>query len=340
MLSTVRRRPTIIDIAEAAGVSKSAVSLALRGDEGVSDTTRERIRSIAESLGYRSNAVARALVQGRTGQIGVVVTDLRNPYHTDVALGVEEAATAAGLRAIIAHGRREPERLAEHLDAMISLNVEGVVVVSSRADPDVIAACATRLPLVVVGRPASVPPGVDHVANDDARGAALAVHHLSALGHRRIAFLSSSDRPAALARRDGFIEACAHALSEAPTAWVAPTDEALRRAIDEVLQSECTAVLTNNDVTAIALLDRAHDLQVDVPDRLSVIGYDDTSLAATVRPRLTSVDQLTDQLGSTAMMLLGERIEGRTSDRTVVLDPILHVRASTAAPRPGVRSRG
>lgn len=327
------RRPTIIDIASAAGVSKSAVSLALRGDEGVSEATRQRIRAVADALGYRSNAVARALVQGRTGLIGVVVTDLRNPYHTDVALGVEELAAETGLRAIIAHGDREPDRLAQHLDAMVSLNVEGAVVVSSRVDPDVIAACATRIPLVIVGRPAIIPPGVDHVANDDGRGAALAVDHLAHLGHRSIAFLSNSDQPAALARRDGYIAALARWGGEPPLVLGAVSGDPLSHAIDTLLESDRTAVLTNNDLTAVALLDRAHDLAVAVPGRLSVVGYDDTTLAATIRPRLTSVDQLTRELGATAMELLAERIvEGRTTDRAVVLQPVLQVRASTAPP--------
>ncbi|MFN3216168.1 MAG: LacI family DNA-binding transcriptional regulator [Acidimicrobiales bacterium] len=326
------RRPTIIDVAAAAGVSKSAVSLALRGDEGVSEATRERIRAVADSLGYRSNAVARALVQGRTGQIGVVVTDLRNPYHTDVALGVEAAAAEAGMQVLIAHGHREPDRLAEHLDAMISLNVEGVVIVSSRVDPDLVASCGARLPLVVVGRPAVVPAGVDHVANDDAHGATTAVDHLAALGHRAIAFLSGSDRPAAMARRDGYAAAMARWELDPPRMWVAPSRASLGRAIDELLRSDATAVLTNNDITAIAVLDRAHDLEVDVPGRLSVIGYDDTALAATVRPRLTSVDQLTAALGATAMTMLGERIDGRTTDRAEVLEPVLRIRESTASP--------
>lgn len=204
--------------------------------------------------------------------------------------------------------------------------------VSSWVDPDVIAACAARIPLVIVGRPAVVPPGVDHVANDDAHGAAIAVEHLADLGHREIAFLSRSDRPAAMARRDGYVDALLRRRLPPPGTWVATSDDAFRRVLDEVLTSQRTAVLANNDLTAIALLDRANDLGIEIPRRLSVVGYDDTALAATVRPRLTSVDQLSAALGSTAMAMLGERLAGRSDARAEVLRPVLRVRASTAAP--------
>lgn len=332
-MSTRRsRRPTIIDVAARAGVSKSLVSLALRGDEGVSDATRARIRQAADELGYRSNSLARALVQGRTGQLGVIVTDLRNPYHTEVALGVETAAEAAGLGTFLANGRRDPTRLAQHLSAMLSLNMEGIVVVSSRVDYPVLAAAAKEVPVVVVGRPESTPPGLDSVANEDEAGIALAVDHLIDLGHHHIAFASSSTRPAAVARRRGYEVAVGRAGLGRPVAETIPDGRDRSAAVEALLQSPVTAIVTNNDLLAIEFLDRAVELGIEVPGRMSIVGYDNTDLAARVRPRLTSVDQRGPALGETAVALLLERLAGRVADRHEVLFPKLEIRTSTAAP--------
>ncbi|WP_207930560.1 LacI family DNA-binding transcriptional regulator [Streptomyces hainanensis] len=326
------RRPTIVDIAAAAGVSKSLVSLALRGDEGVSDATRARILGVADELGYRSNTLARGLVQGRTMLLGVLLTDLANPYHTEVVAGVEEAADAEGFTALLAHGRNDRRRLEQQLDALLQLSVDGVVVISSWLDPRVLTEAARRAPVVMVGRPAEHPTGVDTVANDDAAGATAAVEHLAGLGHRRIAHIAGSRRPAARARREGYLAAMRRAGLAAEAAVHTIGDDTGRRAAAaaELLEAAApTAVFAVNDLAALAVLDRAHVLGVPVPDRLSVVGYDNTGLAETVRPRLTSVDQPRATMGRLAVTLLLERLGGRTADRREVLPPTLIPRAST-----------
>lgn len=328
-MTTNRRRPTIIDVAAHAGVSKSLVSLALRGDDGVGPATRDRILRSAAELGYRSNAQARALVQGRTGQIGVIVTDLRNPYHAEVALGVEEAAENEGFGTFLANGRRDPDRLAAQVEAMIGHNVEGLVVVSSRVDPEVLSSAAERLPIVVVGRPETTTEGLDTVANDDIDGARLAAEHLINLGHKDIAFATASNRPAARARLRGYETTLRSAGLEPRTHRV--PDES----IDALLNSGATAVMANNDVLAIECLGRAHELGLQVPGRLSLIGYDDTELAARSWPRLTSIDQHRPALGRTALTLLKSRLEGRTEDHHETIPPTLVKRASTAPPATG-----
>ncbi|NLE98162.1 MAG: LacI family transcriptional regulator, partial [Propionibacterium sp.] len=121
----MRNRTTIVDVARVAGVSKSLVSLAIRDDPGVSEETRARILRVAEDLGYRSNLWARSLVQGSTGLVGVLLTDLSNDYHTDVVIGLEDAATERGLGVLIGHGRRDAERLTAQLDRFVQLGVDG-----------------------------------------------------------------------------------------------------------------------------------------------------------------------------------------------------------------------
>ncbi|MFC7330149.1 LacI family DNA-binding transcriptional regulator [Marinactinospora rubrisoli] len=332
-----RRRPTIVDVAAAAGVSKSLVSLALRGDDGVNAATRARILAVADELGYRSNVLARGLVQGRTMILGVLLTDLANPYHTEVVAGVEDTADANGFTVLLAHGRRDRRRLEQQLDALLQLNVDGVVVISSWLEPQALTDAARRAPVVVVGRPPRQPAGVDTVANDDAAGAAAAVDHLARLGHERIAHLAGTARPASRARSDGYRATMRRLGLTHHTAVVEIGDASRHRAqaAAELLSGGTpTAVFAVNDMAALAVLDQAHAMGIAVPERLSVTGYDNTVLAETVRPRLTSVDQPRTVMGRLAVDMLLERFSGRTADRREVLAPDLVIRDSTAsAPR-------
>lgn len=324
-------RPTIVDVAKAAGVSKSLVSLALRGDAGVSEATRTRIAGVADRLGYRSNRLARSLVQGRTALFGAITTDFGNAYYTEILSGIEVAAEKAGFGVLIAQGRRDAGRLAARVDDLIGLNVDGIVVVSSRVAPEVLASAALRLPVVVVGRMPEVIAGIDTVTSDDEAGAFAATSHLLDVGHRQIAFVTASTRPAAAARRAGF-EAAMRGSSEPPAVIAAMDQLDLDSQIRALLTGarRPSAVVASNDLTGVAVLDAAIDLGLDIPQDLAVVGYDNTALASLVRPRLSSVDQPSDSIGQLCVEMLLERLQGRSVDRHEVLAPSLIVRASSA----------
>src|SRR5699024_9714021 len=130
------RRPTIVDVARAAGVSKSLVSAALRGEHGVSVASRDRIVRAAEGLGYRTNGWAQRLVSGRSDLVGVLLTDLRNVYQTDVVNGIEDAAHDAGFDVILSHGRRDPALLETRLQGLIDLGVDAVIAVTGHLGAD------------------------------------------------------------------------------------------------------------------------------------------------------------------------------------------------------------
>ena len=324
------RRPTLLDVAAHAGVSKSLASLALRGDTGVSPATRERIVATADAIGYRSNTLARALKQGRSALLGVVLSSLDNPYHTEIVASVESAAEADGLSVLLAHGSRDRGRLAERVQQLLDLAVDGLVVVSSWVEPDVLATAARRAPVVMVGRPAAPVPGVDTVNNDDERGAALVVDHLVATGRTRIAHVTGSRRPAGLARRQGYEAAmAAHGLAR-HTRVVEHRGDVPD--LGPLLDAGYEAIFARNDVEAFDVLDRAHDLGLRVPHDLAVVGYDDTALATRARPRLTSVQQQREVMGRRAVELWRERAGGRRDDVHDVLAPTLVVRASSDAP--------
>ncbi|HEV7948130.1 MAG TPA: LacI family DNA-binding transcriptional regulator [Glaciihabitans sp.] len=324
-------RPTIVDVAIAAGVSKSLVSLALRGDAGVSEATRTRITGVADRLGYRSNRLARSLVQGRTALFGAITTDFGNAYYTEILSGIEAAAENAGFGVLIAQGRRDAGRLAARVDDLIGLNVDGIVVVSSRVDPQVLSSAARRLPIVVVGRMPEVIAGIDTVTSNDEAGAFAATSHLLDGGHRQIAFVTASSRPAAVARRAGF-DAAMRAVSERPIVVSAADQQDLEAQIRTLLTGTYhpSAVVASNDLTGVAVMDAAIDLGLNVPGDLAVVGYDNTALASLVRPRLSSVDQPSDSIGKLCVEMLLERLQGRSVDRHEVLAPSLVVRASSA----------
>ncbi len=288
-----------------------------------------RIIDAADALGYRSNAVARALVQGRTALVGAIATDLANPYHSEVIGGIERAAGAHGLEVVIGHGQRDPRRITRWVDRMIELNVDGLIVVSSWAEPSALALAAAAAPVVVVGRMPQQARDVDSIVSDDVGGAAMAVRHLIERGHRRIAFVTSSDRPAAMARQLGYETAVAEADANVPHV-VSLADDAAR-ALAALLdgRERPTAVLANNDVTAVRVMDAALDRGIRVPDQLAVVGYDNTVMASLVRPTLTTVDQPNDEIGRLAMAMLAERFEGRRVERHVTISPALVVRGSS-----------
>lgn len=324
---TTVRRPTILDVARVAGVSKSLVSLALRGDGGVSEATRQRITAVANDLGYRSNAVARALVQGRTSLIGAVATDLANPYHSEVIGGIERAADEAGFDVLIAHGRRDPQRVTARIERMIELNVDGIIVVSSLADPLVLHDVVRHAPIVVVGRMPTAVSAIDSIVSDDEGGVAAAVAHLLESGYGSVGFASASHRPAAQARLDGYLSALG-APHRART-YDLTGDTAAAIASMLTAPDRPDAIIANNDVTAVTIVDAALDRSIGIPDQLAVVGYDDTALASLVRPSLTSISQPNDEIGRLAMAMLSERFAGRVDDRHEVIAPTLVVRGSS-----------
>lgn len=330
------RKPTIHDVAEVAGVSKSAVSLAIRNQRGVSEATREHILNIAQELGYRSNVWARSLVQGRTGLIGILLQDLGNSYHRDVTAGVEDAAVENDLRLVIGHGRRDAKRLHAELDSLLALGVEGVVIVSSWVPPQYLEKIGKRVPVVVVGRLPEPVSGIDTVANRDEIGARQAVEHLIELGHTRIAHLTGSARPAAMHRRGAFSELMRKLLPGVDPQVEGPKqlEAAIRYLVFQIQEEKGapTAVFTQNDRVAADLVGASLDAGLRLPEQLSIVGYDNSSVCRMLRPQLTSVDQPRSRMGQMALEMLSERITGRTEDKHVTIAPNLVVRESTAPP--------
>lgn len=333
-----RSRATIVDVARRANVSKSLVSLVMRGSPNVSAARREAVVRAARELGYRPNALARGM-RGRSYTVGVLLSDLHNPFFAEVVDGIEEGLAATEYRALFGSGGRNPDRELGTIHSMLDRRMDGLVLISPSISAAEVVAVARRVPVVLVGSRIE-DPALDYVVNDDRAGAVLAVEHLIGLGHERISHVSGGGGAGAGDRLRGYEEAMKRRglggrISVATGSY---TDAGGYGATRRLLSRDAppTAVFAANDLAALGALTALGEAGLAVPGDVSVIGYDNTYLAALSHVSLSSVDQPRLRMGGLAVRLLLERIEsGRTRPRHEILAPALVARSSTGPPRPG-----
>jgi DNA-binding LacI/PurR family transcriptional regulator len=326
------RRPTLEDVAARAGVSRALVSIVIRDAPGASPATRERVRRAADELGYQPDARARLLSRGRSRLLGVVF-GVQHAFHGDLVDGLYPAAGRAGYD--IALSAVTPRR--DEQDAVRSLlqdRCEALVLLGPRAPTAALAELAQRLPVVVVAR-AVRHRAVDVVRTADDAGQRLAVEHLVGLGHREIAHVDGGRAPGAAERRGGYRAALrAHGLPERLVAGGLAEDDGAAAARALLAGPLPTAVTVFNDRCATGLLDVLLRAGVPVPERVSVVGYDDSRLARLSHVDLTTVAQDTEQLTELAVARAVARLEGiPVVDREQVVAPHLVVRSTTGPPR-------
>jgi DNA-binding LacI/PurR family transcriptional regulator len=340
MSGSARRRParaTILDVAERAKVSKSLVSLVMRDAPNVSEKRRAAVLRAAAELGYTPNELARSLVQGRTHTIGVLLSDLHNPFFAETVDGVEEESGSFRYRTLLSTGHRDPEREIRAIRHLLERQVDGIVLLSPRISNSDIRDAATNVSTVMVGR-RTREAHVDSIVSDDFAGAVLVVEHLYELGHRRIAHISGGNGAGAGSRRRGYERAMRrlgleHHVFTAPGEY---TDEGGYRGARRLLNEKetPTAIFAANDLAAMGALAAIRDAGLSVPGDVSVVGYDNTNLAQLSSISLSSVDQPRREMGMLAVRLLLERIElKRTDPRHEVLKPTLIPRSTSSPPR-------
>ena len=332
------RRPTILDVARRAKVSKSLVSMVTRGEAGVSPTSRKAILDAIAELGYRPNLMARSLVQRQTRIFGVMISDLRNPFFGSVVAGIQNRARELGYQVLFNTGERDPALEESAIESMLELRVDGLILASPRVDDEVVDRVATAVPLVLINRD-SDSDATDTVNNDNAHGVRLAIEHLADLGHRRIALISGGSGAAARARTEGYRRAM-DALGLAAHILVvdgAHTEEGGERGARELLTAHRlpTAIFASNDLCAVGAMNALDEEGVRIPHDVSLIGFDNTSLAALRHISLSSIHQPGGDMGRSAVDRLAERLANqRTTARHDVVTPSLVVRSTTAPPRP------
>lgn len=338
-----RGRPSITDVAQRAGVSKSLVSLVMRGGRHVSPSRRAAVVKAVAELGYRPNAMARGLKERRTGIFGVMVSDLHNPFFADVVAGIQVEAAQHGYKVLLNTGNRIPVQEDQAIEILLELRVDGMIVAGPMEESAKIVEASREAPIVLVGR-AALATTLDSVTDDDRAGAALAVAHCASLGHARIAHVDGGLGAGADARRRGYLDAMRRrGLSRG--ALVAPgafTEEGGHAGTLLLLdrRPRPTAIFAANDLAAIGAWNAIEERGLRVPADISLVGYDNTSLASLRHISLTTVHQPRVQMGRLAASALLERIERRRErPRRAVVRPSLVVRGTTAPPRPGGRAR-
>jgi DNA-binding LacI/PurR family transcriptional regulator len=334
------RRPTINDVAQRAGVSKSLVSLVMRNSPQVRAAKREAVLEAARELGYRPNTVARSLVEGRTRTVGVVVSDLRNPWYVDILDGFRRVLHADGLRVLIGGGQLDNRVDPTVAEAFLDLRVEGLCVVGTLPYDDALAEAMKSVPAVVASSHSYELPYVDSVVNDDEDGSHQATEHLIGLGHTRIAHIGGGEDGVAQDRLRGYERAMReHGLADHIRVEPSDYDErsgyaATRRLLRSGYRP--TGIVAIDDLAGVGALSAAGDAGLAVPADLSVVGYDNTSLAAVGHLSLSSVDPRSTEIGELAARRILARITAAESAaeeaRRDLITPTLMVRRSTAAP--------
>jgi DNA-binding LacI/PurR family transcriptional regulator len=340
-------RPTIREVAREAGVSIATVSHALSGKRPVSLRTRVRIEHTADRLGYRPNAIAAAMPTGRTQTLGMIVPDLANPFFGELLGAVERTAAARGYSLVASSSELDLELEARAVRALHDRRVDALLYLGGCEQPNDAFAELARgdVKLVCLDEELPyLPPESSLVVVDNEEGGALAGQHLLECGHRELAVVGGpAGLPTARARLDGFRRTARAAGAEPATARVSHaatyTIEAGRDAALELLRREraVTAVFCANDLIALGACAAARELGRQVPGDLSVVGFDDSLVAALVTPALTTIRQPLARLGKEAADAAIDLVEGtRTAPLRLTLPVQLVVRESTAPPSGGV----
>ncbi len=334
-----RGEVSIRDVARRAAVSVGTVSNVLNRPELVSAGRRESVRRAITELGFVPNESARHLRRGHGRTIGLVVLDVANPFFTDVAHGVEDAANAAGLVVILCNSNEDRAREERYLDVLEEQRVQGVLLTPVDGGAARLARLRERgIPMVLLDRRAARREFCS-VSVDDRLGGKLAVGHLIDAGHRRIAFVGGPRSLRQVTDRHAGALAALRASDMPPTALVdvdtpslnvAGGRDAVARILGMPAARRPTAVFCANDLLALGVLQELTRQRVAVPGRMAIVGYDDIEFASAAAVPLSSVRQPRAQLGRTAAELLVDEVHGAGHQhRQVVFKPELVVRESS-----------
>lgn len=328
-------RPTMEDVAQRAGVSRALVSLVMRDSPKVSPVRRAAVFAAAAELGYRPHALARHLASRESTVIGVLVSDLHNQFFAELVDGVDEAAQQQGFSLLLQTGQRSAAREEKVIDTLLAFSPAGLILLGPVVPTRILAAAARHAPVVAVTRSCRH-PDVDTVTDDSTTGARLAVAHLAGLGHRRIAHLDGGNGAQAAVRRRGYSAAMAEFGLEpliVPSEYTEIGGVLGARALLRI-DPATTAVFCANDLNAVGAIAELEDSGLRVPEDMSVVGYDNTGLAALRHVSLTTIHQPRHEMGRLAVGVLLDRIRGdRATAARLQLEPSLVVRETTAVPR-------
>jgi LacI family transcriptional regulator len=332
---------SIREVAVRAGVSVGTVSNVLNRPEIVAETTRRRVQTAIKELGFVRNESARQLRAGKSRTIGLLVLDVANPFFTDLARGVEDEANESGLAVILCNSDDQLAKERRYLELLEEHRVQGILITPVAAPDEHVARLQRRGTPVVLVDSRSLSRGQCSVSVDDVLGGELAIAHLVAQGHRKIAFVGGPMSLRQVAdRRDGALRALEDAglrpadlhIVETSALNVASGRWAGAQVAELAEPDRPTAMFCANDLLALGALQEMTSRQIPVPDSIAIVGYDDIDFAASAAVPLTSVRQPRHQLGRAAAQLLLEEAldDGGHQHRQVIFEPEIVVRESSS----------
>jgi LacI family fructose operon transcriptional repressor len=326
---------SIKDVAQAAGVSTATVSRVLANGQHVRPELRERVLAAVARLGYRPNLVARSLRSQHSNTIGLIVSDIRNPFFTAISRAVEDTAYAQGFSVLLCNTDEDPQKETIYLQLMQDENVAGVIFSPTRQTASNFAALHLPFPTVVVDRSVTN-ADVDTVLLDNVESAYRLTAHLIENGYRRIAALCGETSTTGRERRLGYEKALrAYGLSPRTEhmKYVPPRIEAGYAAALAMIDSAQPpdAFFTSNSLLGAGALQAIRERHLTIPDDMALVTFDEVTWASLVEPPITLIAQPTDEIGRTAAELLLQRIaDPKRPTRQVILKGQLLVRGSTA----------
>jgi LacI family transcriptional regulator len=324
---------SIKDVAARAGVSIATVSHVLNGTRGTRQETRDRVEEAIRELGYSQNQAARNLARGRSSLLGLIISDIRNPFFPEVTSAFQDQALVHNMDAIVLNTNYDPQRTLNAVKRLTGLQVPGVAILTSQIDPavaEILPRSGVASVFLDLGR---VDRNVSNILVDYERGIGDSLQHLTKLGHRRIGYIGGPlELPSAQIRKRAFINGALQAGVEPGRAIDSDfTVKGGYSACGELMNGlRPTAIVTGNDLTAIGVLHRAFDAGLKVPEDLSVVGFDDIMFAEYTQPALTTVAVPRGEIGKAAFQALWAMMnDPEQAGRELRVETHLVVRQST-----------
>lgn len=326
------------EIAKRAGVSTATVSRVLNGNPKVNPELRDIVNKVIQEVNYVPNAIARSMNHGTTSILGLILPDITNPFFPGIARGVEDAAISKGYKVILCNTDNHADTEKTYLRMLREQRVDGLILVSaSNMSEETMRQMIEDIPVVLCDR---IPESkhFSSVVTDHHKGIKMAVDHLVGLGHREIAMIAGPKTLiSGIERANYFRDIMAEAGLPCPEHRVVPCDyryESGFIAANQLLKDKAiTAILCANDMMALGAMDAVFESGLQVPDDISVVGYDNIPFSNWSRPRLTTVSQPTYLLGVNALEILADALASSDTDKQQVqrmLNPTLIVRKSSA----------
>jgi LacI family fructose operon transcriptional repressor len=325
---------SIKEVAEAAGVSTATVSRVLSNKPHVRPELREKVLEAVENLGYRPNLVARTLRSQRSNAIGLIVSDIRNPYFTAISRAVEDIAYDQGYQVIFCNSDEDPDKEASYLRLMRDQNIAGIIFSPTRKVSENIASVSVHSPMVIVDRTVQANGfEVDVVRIDNVDAGYRLTKHLINNGYCRIMGLFGEASTTGRERRAGFEKALQESDLPIAGSYMPPRIESGYAAAKAVLVSENPpdAILTTNSLLMAGVLQAIRELNLQIPEQVGLAGFDRTTWTDLMQPPITLIEQPTTEIGRCAAELLLQRIEDpQRPTREIILQGKLVIGGSSA----------